>query len=105
MTQLKGNAVIAKKDAKVNGEWTNYTYELTVSSKPNKEGKVAKTNIRVVANKDMGGSIGSEVDFVAELVPFMKKDGSGSSHFFKALSMNFKDNGSNHFMDDEIPSF
>jgi hypothetical protein len=108
MTQLKGQGVVFKKDSRQMGDFINYTYELTISGKPNKQGIVATTNIRLSANKDMGGEIGSVVDFTAELVPYTKKDGSGSSYLFRALSMNFKSAPNKVDMsdiDDEIPAF
>lgn len=90
MTKLIGTGVISKKDSRTSadGKFTNYTYEVTLSaSKANSQGVIPTTTIRLSANKDMGGSIGSGIKFEAELMPYNKKDGSGSSYFYKALTI------------------
>lgn len=107
MVQIKGSGLVFKKETKVGEKFTNYYYDITISaSKANKQNIIPTTNIKLLANKDMGGEVGSNVEFTAEVVPFTKKDGSGTSYFFKALSMNFKDNTNGVDMsdiDDEIP--
>lgn len=111
MTQLKGEGVIVNKEERRNGDFTNYSYEITVSaSKANKSGVIPTANIRLSANKNLGGSIGSGVEFTAELVPYTKKDGTGSSYLFRALSMKEvevkkADNTPACDIDDEFPPF
>lgn len=87
MTKLKGTGKVLNKIEKQSGEYKNYTYEIEITGKPNKAGISASTMIRFSAYKDFGGEIGNRVAFEAELKPYVKKDGSGSSYFFSVINL------------------
>ena len=87
MTKLKGTGKVLNKIEKQSGEYKNYTYEIEITGKPNKAGISASTMIRFSAYKDFGGVVGDRVAFEAELKPYVKKDGSGSSYFFSVINL------------------
>lgn len=87
MVNLSGNGVISKVDSKTVGDFTNYTYEVMVSaSRANKNGVIPTTTIRL-SGKNFNVKAGDGVKFNAEMMPYTKKDGSGTSYFFKAIQM------------------
>lgn len=116
MVKLTGEGVISKIETRpsANGQFTNFMYEIMVSaSKANSQGIIPTTTIRMSASRELGPKTGAGVKFEAELMPYAKKDGSGTSYFFKALtlvevSVKKADNTPSSLqdeIDDEFPPF